>query len=180
VGRYGDGGKWVCDPDCLLTARECTVFSVGSNNDFSFEEAMAVYGCRMHTFDHTVARPMPPAFVTFHSVGLAGVNGSDGNVLLTLRGAAARANLDASTVIDVLKIDCEGCEFDVFGDAETLSFLKSNVKQILIEVHYRTESQMVRLAENLRDAGFKTFSKEPNIQWSDGSCVEYGLINVHL
>ena len=39
LGAVGDGGKWVCDPDCLLKRSNCLVFSVGSKNQFDFEEA---------------------------------------------------------------------------------------------------------------------------------------------
>jgi hypothetical protein len=32
VGEHGDGGKWVCDPICMLKRNRCTVLSFGSNN----------------------------------------------------------------------------------------------------------------------------------------------------
>jgi Methyltransferase domain len=38
VGNVGEGGKWLCDPDCLIAKGNCLVFSVGSNNQFDFEE----------------------------------------------------------------------------------------------------------------------------------------------
>ena len=50
--RLGDGGKWVCDPHRITEQKDCLVYSVGSNNDFSFE--MAVLKdigphCEIHT-----------------------------------------------------------------------------------------------------------------------------------
>ena len=55
IGRWGDGGKWVCDPHRITlkkAADPCLVYSVGSNNDFSFEEAVPndiSMDCEIHT-----------------------------------------------------------------------------------------------------------------------------------
>jgi hypothetical protein len=40
IGKLVDGGKWVCDPHRLAKASECLVYSVGSQNDFFFEQAV--------------------------------------------------------------------------------------------------------------------------------------------
>jgi len=42
IGSWGDGGKWVCDPHRILKkpTKSCLVYSVGSCNDFSFEEGI--------------------------------------------------------------------------------------------------------------------------------------------
>lgn len=40
VGRWGDGGKWVCDPHRITKNKpSCLVYSVGSENDFSSKRA---------------------------------------------------------------------------------------------------------------------------------------------
>lgn len=39
---------------------------------------------------------------------------------------------------------------------------------------------MTALGKVLADNGFLTFSKEPNIQYSSGDCVEFSLLNTHL
>lgn len=175
VGPHGDGGKWLCDPECFLKPGECTVWSLGSNNEFGFETAMAPYGCEVHTFDHTVENPTPPEGVHFWPLGAAAV---DGDFLKSLRTLYKDTN--ATGAIDVLKIDCEGCEYEVFTDPDTLEFIKSTVKQIMVEVHFNGVKSTESLAQAFADAGFKTFSKEPNIQFSDGSCVEYAMINTLL
>jgi hypothetical protein len=56
LGPAGDGGKHVCDPECLLERKDCLVYSFGSNNDFGFESAILPFGCEIHVFDHTGAR----------------------------------------------------------------------------------------------------------------------------
>ena len=56
MGPAGDGGKHVCDPECLLERGDCVVYSFGSNNDFGFENSLLPYKCQIHVFDHTGAR----------------------------------------------------------------------------------------------------------------------------
>ncbi|KAJ3033546.1 hypothetical protein HDV00_006081 [Rhizophlyctis rosea] len=51
-----DGGKWICkDRVPKPLAGDCTIFSIGSANDFSFEEAIHTMAphCKIHTFDCT-------------------------------------------------------------------------------------------------------------------------------
>ncbi|KAL3921535.1 MAG: hypothetical protein SGARI_006659, partial [Bacillariaceae sp.] len=53
IGRNGDGGKWVCDPHRLQN-KSCLVYSIGSNGDTSFEQAVLDEigpHCEIHTFD---------------------------------------------------------------------------------------------------------------------------------
>ena len=53
IGRNGDGGKWLCDPHRLQN-KSCLVYSVGSNGDVSFEQAVFDEigpHCEIHTFD---------------------------------------------------------------------------------------------------------------------------------
>ena len=54
IGTLGDGGKWICDPHRISKQDSCLVYSIGSNNDFSFEEAVLKdigSHCEIHTFD---------------------------------------------------------------------------------------------------------------------------------
>jgi hypothetical protein len=53
IGALGDGGKWVCDPHRLQN-KSCLVYSIGSNGDTSFEQAILDeigHHCEIHTFD---------------------------------------------------------------------------------------------------------------------------------
>jgi hypothetical protein len=179
LGPFGDGGKWVCQPECLLQQDECYVLSVGSNNDFGFETALARYGCSIHVFDHTVKNPTPPTHVRFHSFGI-GVR--SGGQIKTLREIVALTK--APGIIDIFKIDCEFCEYDVFDDEPTLQLLQTSVRQLLVEIHFRSDATSVRLFEKLTNAGFRAFSKEANIIACDGSCagecIEYSFLNMNL
>lgn len=107
VGHFGEGGKWVCDPDCLLVPQQCTIFSVGSNNEYSFEESLHSHECRTFTFDHTTNGTGHPDYVVFSPFGIATV--SSGN-MKSLVDMAALVNVKH---VDIFKIDCEGCEFEV-------------------------------------------------------------------
>jgi hypothetical protein len=60
IGGNGDGPKWVCDPH-RIDPDNCLVYSFGSNNEFSFEEAILrdiSAKCEIHTFDPTIG-PTP-------------------------------------------------------------------------------------------------------------------------
>jgi Methyltransferase domain len=70
LGQAGDGGKHVCDPDCLLERNACLVYSIGSNNDFGFEISVLPYGCKIHVFDHTGELLFFAVTLPRHSVSL--------------------------------------------------------------------------------------------------------------
>ena len=115
IGNVGDGGKWTCDPHRITelytnSSNSCVIMSLGSNNKFDFEESIhATFGslCRIHTFDHTVAEPRPPPFVTYHNLGLAHVRGDKVRPLSELVALATAGN--ASAHVEILKMDIEGC-----------------------------------------------------------------------
>jgi hypothetical protein len=52
VGRWGDGGKWVCDPHRITKNKQfCLVYSVGSENDFS--SLTSIYSTKCKTEEGT-------------------------------------------------------------------------------------------------------------------------------
>uniref|UniRef100_A0A7S2BRD2 Methyltransferase domain-containing protein n=1 Tax=Florenciella parvula TaxID=236787 RepID=A0A7S2BRD2_9STRA len=97
----------------------------------------------------------------------------------------ALARMRAANIsLSILKIDCEGCEHTFFTPP-VLSLLGGLNVQILIEVHWTRPTspmshaggmQMAFLWRQFTRGGFVTFHKEPNIEFSDGSCVEYALM----
>lgn len=40
IGKRGDGGKWTCDPHLIQEQKRCLVYSIGSNGDPTFEQAV--------------------------------------------------------------------------------------------------------------------------------------------
>lgn len=103
----------------------------------------------------------------------AGISGSDGTVRVTRGETTMGVELkpseepDAAKVpvysldrvleehgsFDIMKMDCEGCEYDAILKSEIISELK----QIQLEYHYGPE----RLVEALRNAGFKVEATRP-------------------
>ena len=115
VGHIGDGGKWLCDPHRIKqlhanrSQSACVIMSIGSNNDFSFEESMhATFDslCTIHTFDHTVKDPTPPEYVHYHALGLGQHRVEKLRPLSSLVELATGGN--ALARVEVLKIDVEG------------------------------------------------------------------------
>ena len=51
-GNWGDGGYDVCIDG--IDAQRCVVYSFGVSSDPSFDRAMAWFGCRTFSFDHTI------------------------------------------------------------------------------------------------------------------------------
>ena len=103
IGPTGEGGKFMCDPDRLLTRKHCLVVSVGLNGDTSFEASLhSLYPrCSVHGFDGTLIkdraalRSKLPEFLKFHP------HNFDSKTYEKFAGVAS---------VDVLKIDCDTCE----------------------------------------------------------------------
>jgi hypothetical protein len=210
VGPAGEGGKWLCDPNRLRArGADCLICSVGSFDDFSFEEAITrdVSSAReIHAFDHTVSNPRnKPCGVHFHPWGLGGAREPDGSDLKSLADIVVALGHKGRT-IDVLKIDCEGCEWSTYGswfDADV------RVDEMLVEIHAGTidsnlneihqswlslivgeqlfgrgaldpsrEPVAKRFFRRLYDEKFYIFHKEPNIKYSrlHKMCVEFAFI----
>mmetsp|Transcript_15393 Transcript_15393/g.23972 ORF Transcript_15393/g.23972 Transcript_15393/m.23972 type:complete len:321 (+) Transcript_15393:218-1180(+) len=176
IGRPGDGGKWVCDAYRVRKAPKCIVVSIGSNNDWSFEDAMHDLNprCEIHTFDHTLKSPLgKPDFVKYYPLGLGSTDKAKTKRLATL---LKEAGLEGKP-IDVFKIDCEGCEYEVFREFSTV-FLQ----QVLIEIHFQfgNADRNHKLFEEMSRHGYVIFHKESNTIGCRGDCIEYALIRLHL
>jgi hypothetical protein len=74
IGQLGDGGKWICNVDKIQAP--CTVYSIGSAGDITFEKVFSQYpGCDTFTFDPTpnVENQVKPSLspnMKYISVGL--------------------------------------------------------------------------------------------------------------
>ena len=175
MGCPGDGGKWVCDPHHFLMQDRCVVYSVGSNNEFSFEEAIHRFNpqCEIHTFD-----PSPPSkkptFVHFHPWTL-GSTDSFADSTFTVQTMMHHLGHNNITI---LKADCEGCELNSFNIA-TFPAADGAIQQILIEVHFDGQPGRVHSLFNfLSSKEYAIFSKEPNTQYSNGKAVEFSLVHL--
>jgi hypothetical protein len=214
-GRVGDGGKWVCNLDRIIRGREdglpskCVVYSFGSNGEISFEEDLLAASqgfCDVHIFDPVLESVLgnnryfngPEAtdlqanrnvpHVTWHTVGLGARNE---DVESTRFGKMHLERL--STImeslghpwIDVLKIDVEGYEWDIFLD-DILANAGASLPfgQLLIELHSgdTTVDRVVEFFDRAEASGLRIFNKDP-VQY--GSCaplckqIELSFVNVN-
>lgn len=174
-------GKWVCNPNRIFELSKqshCVIFSIGSNNDFSFESSLhqELPLCTIHTFDHTIVPVDVPPFVSFHSWGLGSRN--EGNVR-TL--TSIMKNL-ATEHLEILKIDIERAEWDtLIGNANgsRSGILEGNnfpfARQILIELHPVDIFRARRLFELMSAKGYAITHKEANLI-QKGKLVEFSFL----
>ncbi|CAM9423907.1 unnamed protein product [Chrysoparadoxa australica] len=207
MGPGGDGGKWVCNPH-RIPQQDCLVYSIGSNRDFGFEDAIHrdLPGCEVHTFDWEDYSNSAPWYISFHRLGLEGsasakqeirpglypmmewsiVSQEDakamGTPFYTLEGLVQYLGHEGRR-IDILKIDIEGAEFEVLTPP-LLAGTWPDIRQVLVEVHYPSEMMKRHVVADLfdafRDAGYAIFHKEPNIQFSSGAATEWALLRLNL
>lgn len=217
IGRLGDGGKWVCDPHRLkiqevvddgsavvvAADQPCLVYSVGSNGDNSFEAAVKKdigNHCEIHTFDFSdYTEKVESVGAIFHQWGLG--DSTENKIMnLTKMGKTTETGLQFKTladtvkllghegrVIDIFKIDCEGCEWSTAH-----SWFEANVtiRQVQVELHEDTSEGgkaegggiVPRPAgtdffKMMYQQGYVIFHKEPNIEyWNFERCVEYAFL----
>jgi hypothetical protein len=120
---------------------------------------------------------------------------ADGNRLNVNRTVTSRAELREShevflsmqeaidtlhhrgRIIDVFKIDCEGCEWTTFQDWISSSS-DVDIRQILVETHNNPMPAALDFFTSLQNANYVTFHKEPNTQYADGNCQEYAFLKL--
>jgi FkbM family methyltransferase len=197
-----DGGKWLCGLQEVHTLRsergktygvhqlyndttKCIVYSMGSNNEFSFERRIRTVapGCEVHTFDPTVVESGDgkDAYDTYH--GDYGFGGKDATKGLSfpIKSIATIMNELKHTHVDYLKVDVEGYEWNFLSEVEWGS---TRVGHILIELHPAlgldrkklTALDLDTIFTRLEDAGFYLISLEP-VTRSDYRQVE--LVFLH-
>jgi hypothetical protein len=161
----GDGS--LCQSDGTLLCNEyvshaddedCLVYTFGIANQWNFEDWIGYKNCEVHAHDPTTKyREVHEAHqaknVHFHYQGL-GVPGKTtthftgygqmGGPMMTL-GELWRDHGHAASNrrISLLKIDCEGCEFEAFHQLATAEpEVVSQVCTIILEVHFSESLQM--------------------------------------
>lgn len=206
---WKDGAKWVCNSH-LIKQGDCLVYSFGSLGEFDFEiDVSKKLQCEIHIFDpfnmgpymSTDHLPNHPE-VFLHPIGLTE---KSHNFTLNNRTVVMKSLDDiivslghVGRVIDLLKVDIEGCEFGVMDDPNMWAKINPLVEidQILIEVHalginrqnYKfrppqlySAFQVDNLFRVLHAEGFAIFHKEVNalVKASHG-CSEFSLVKLDI
>jgi len=132
--NHGLEGKFLCGGHRLAQKEKCVIYSIGSRGDYSFEEDMHAINpnCEIHTFDPGAYDASSPSFINFNRVALGsedqvGRNHSGGGRYATFTSLMKELG---HTSIDVLKIDCDGCEYKIYEQLKGVPF-----DQLLIEIH---------------------------------------------
>jgi len=203
VGGVGDGPKWTCDIHRIKGIGErrweqaqkasgkkepydankygCLVYSIGSNGDYTFEEAVLKHmggpSCEIHIFDPTgeYARPEnAEKNMHFHHWGLMGSKQNKTKDMYDIFEIMKKLGHE-DRVIDIFKIDCEGCEWESSKDFVPMQ----NLRQILLETHglLETVEETVAFYDRFAANNLVIFSKEANIE-SNG-CLEYSFLRLH-
>lgn len=204
IGRFGDGGKWVCDVDWLQEktvkyGKKCIMYSYGISTDSTFETAMYRRShCEIHAFDPTIGKlPLLPNDknipMQFHKSALAAKSGSSSTFLHQENILDTMHRLNHS-YIDILKVDVEGNEWEVFlqlfqDRLGSLRMVPSQVAhtlpfgQLLIELHYMNISTTHLFFSGMEKLGFYVFSREfnldPCLYGNLPQASEYSFINPH-
>ncbi|WP_321892790.1 class I SAM-dependent methyltransferase [Paraburkholderia tropica] len=147
-GRPHDGGYLMVDHQL----HNAVAYSLGINDDVSWDLDMAALGCEIYQYDHTVDR-LPVEHPRFHwfKKGIAASASTDGQFdcldsLIACNGHAGRTDL-------ILKMDIEGFEWETF-EAMSEKTLRQ-FSQIVLEVHSlvlggsKLQSRIARVLEKL-------------------------------
>lgn len=150
VGR-GWEQQAFCTGDLAAQGKEskCLVYSFGINDNTEWEEKIAKeFGCDVFAFDPTskFEQNVAPG-VTFHQLGLQGAGMDiskthsvsyeplDPTKLKTL-GEIIRLMGHEGRKLDILRLDCEGCEWGVLKQL-ACSGESQLVKQLMVEMHFQ-------------------------------------------
>ena len=180
--REGDTGKWLCEGDALLDADECRVYSLGSNNQFDFEEAILAQfsNCTVFTFDCTSSPPRTAIPRLHFEKACVGDRDEiiEGRQYRTLQ-SLMKANGHRS--VSLLKMDIETYEFDVFRGLLADPFNSELPYQMSFETHYvhlfALPAVHITLFDQLYYAGYRVVSHENNANCK--SCNEWTVVRVY-
>ena len=186
LGLNGDGGKWICDVYRIKQASSCLVYSLGSNGEFSFENQTKedLPHCEIHTFDMKAFNCTDVC--TFHPMKIG--DGKDGTKTLPM---IMKELNHSDRFIDILKIDVEGAEYELFNDLFNASrHLSDRIRQILVEIHLSRIRQQVNnvttydyekihhLFDLFHANHFVIFHKEVNL-YNPHAAFEYSFIRLN-
>lgn len=165
----GDGGKTLCEAERLLSPPGCLVVSVGISSDTRFESNLHQFqpNCRVIGYDGTLTPAMTaavPSFVELRPTNFA---------IDSWKNFTRRAH------VNLLKIDCEGCEYSAL--VPWVEHVCTD--QITVEVHKtrgakgrgnRQAQWIHRLMSRLHHHGYQVAHAEFNLAWPPN--VEYTLV----
>ncbi|XP_032796615.2 methyltransferase-like protein 24 [Daphnia magna] len=188
-----DGQKAVClDSQVAPKAGRCIVYSFGINNEWSFDEAMESYGCKVFAFDPSmkIGNHKHSRSVTFYNFGISGKDqfdnkkGWDLKTLSSIYSILKEIHQQADVNIDYLKIDIEWAEWEVIPDIIRSGML-AKVRQLGVEFHLSRNASLdtfykrVNIIKAIEDAGMIRFDSKYN-PWFKGKMPAMNNITASL
>lgn len=198
--RYGssrDAGKLLCGLETLSHDDTCIVYSLGSADNFEFEESILLQTqCAVHTFDCTSSPPKRKINrLHFHKICLgedsplqyyiypqsAKKMGSEHRSEETYMTFDKILKLQNHSKVHVLKMDIEGGEYSVFTDLLMRTSRSNLPYQISFESHWWNRDIYhailhISMFSQLRRSGYRLLQYELN--GSDEACVEWTFIRL--
>ena len=205
VGKLGDGGKYTCGLTRLSKSTttdqestKCTIYSFGIGVEVTWDEEMMKRFpfCVMHMFDPSVGE-IPSSFlsnqlstphVTFHKKALSSDSTRHEDFLVSDHLFSIMDGL-GDEYIDILKLDIEGGEWEVFEKiCHQFSLVKDRKTttipifgQLLIELHHSHWNQTLPFFQCMEDMGYHIFSREinlnPTVSRNLPTAAEYSFIH---
>ncbi len=140
LGKTRDEEKQICWDEQVFQNLDCVVFSIGSNNQWTFEQSViSETKCKVYTFDCTVEPKLAPKGVNFFPYcvsGVAFINGK-GQIYRTMQDILHEVG---TKKIDYLKMDVEGAEFEALVPFLSNLSEEDRPKQIALELHYQAST----------------------------------------
>jgi hypothetical protein len=141
--RFGQFGSKVQAPGahslCIIPPKQpCLFYSFGISNDCTFDRELAdTWKCQGLSFDPSVVhRSQLHPTVTFHMIAARTLSDEDDSHWPLVASIPALKKCFKHERINVLKMDCEGCEFSLARDVENeMPDFFSFVDQVAVEIH---------------------------------------------
>ncbi len=203
--RGVDGQKAVC-MDPLIRPEgnsECLVYSFGIGNDWTFDEAAELMGCRIYAFDPTINEKIHDhsSRIHFYPYGLGDRNerwtSQNPNANWTMKSLESiyyNMLKHEDKVIDYLKIDIDHSEWIVLPQILS-SGMMDRVRQLGLEVHLPEQGGLeefrnrIRILKSLEDYGLVRFDSKynpssldwnPDIDWDGYTAYKISWFNSRL
>ncbi len=205
VGYDDVRAKYVCNPRRIGSAShdrqnrqgesECIIYTSTANvNEFSFEKALLDVikqgnnhvSCEVHVFSpnkHFDDESLPKG-VEFHPWGFGASSNtktdSDEVEFKTIHDTLQMLG-HCGKAIDILSIDCEGCEFDIYNDlfldSNTAACPKASFMQVLVQVHGAPSDKTNTFFNSFLENNYVVFHKESTSD-SKGNEQDYGFLKL--
>ncbi|XP_035222899.1 methyltransferase-like protein 24 isoform X2 [Stegodyphus dumicola] len=168
-----DGDKIICQDAGAPLKPPCIVYSFGGNDEWSFEEDIEKFGCKVYTFDPSLLKDNHEhkPNIWFYRVGISDFSEDRfmPKEMTTWRMRTLDEIMESlghkDKTIDVLKLDIEGDEWNVLEDMLRKGLLKK-INHLCVEIHLHSMDWIRKLSilRRLEDeANMRFFSSRKNL-----------------